>query len=59
MTDCVGLSEKNWLDTEVKAVEITCTSELVIALTQEGKIWLLAYTVTSPSQDIVKLSDHY
>ena len=44
MTDCVGLSEKDWLDTGVTAVDIACTSELVIALTQEGSCWLLAYS---------------
>jgi hypothetical protein len=44
MTDCVGLSEKDWLDTGVAAVDIACTSELVIALTPEGSCWLLAYS---------------
>ena len=57
--DVVNLSDKDWLDTQIQAVQIACTASVLIVLTPNEQVFMMTLVPIQQPVSILLLKDNY
>ena len=55
----VDLSDKDWFDTQIQAVQIACTNSILIVLTPNEEVFMMTLAPIEEPASILLLKDNY